>query len=291
MHYVQAKLALQAKKHVVVDKPFCVTHAEATELVSLAAAQGVMLSVFHNRRWDSDFLTVQDLVRRDALGHVRYAEIHFDRYRPEPKHNWKEDPAVAGGGLLYDLGSHLVDQMLVLFGPPATIQCMLRFSASSYPQLVLSVGTVETQRDYGNNVGTDDYFCLTCQYDDGLVVVLTASMLVKELGPKFILRGTKGTFEKYGLDTQEASLRSGNSVRGPTFGEEDETMWGTWTEGPYAGNRVPSLRGNYVEFYQGVADAMKHGTPAPVLAEDAARVIQIVEHAKMTSHKRLDVAA
>ncbi|RHY57267.1 hypothetical protein DYB30_004170 [Aphanomyces astaci] len=285
LHYAQAKLALLAKKHVVVDKPFCVSHAEATELVALAASQGVLLTVFHNRRWDSDFLTVQDLLRQNLLGHVEYVEIHFDRcefihdctmyaiqptsitrrFRPEPKHNWKEDPAIGGGGLLYDLGSHLVDQMLVLFGPPASIQAK-----------------VETQRHYGvSSVGTDDYFHLTCQYDSGLVVVVTAGMLVAEIGPKFILRGTNGSFEKYGLDAQEASLRIGGSpATDPTFGVEDESLWGTWTKGPNAGERVPSQRGNYVAYYKGVADAIQHGTPPPVRAEDAARVIEILEQAK-----------
>ncbi|RHZ28368.1 hypothetical protein DYB31_013888 [Aphanomyces astaci] len=222
LHYAQAKLALLAKKHVVVDKPFCVSHAEAMELVALAASQGVLLTVFHNRRWDSDFLTVQDLLRQNLLGHVEYVEIHFDRSK------------------------------------------------------------VETQRHYGvSSVGTDDYFHLTCQYDSGLVVVVTAGMLVAEIGPKFILRGTNGSFEKYGLDAQEASLRIGGSpATDPTFGVEDESLWGTWTKGPNAGERVPSQRGNYVAYYKGVADAIQHGTPPPVRAEDAARVIEILEQAK-----------
>ncbi|KAF0687213.1 hypothetical protein As57867_021001, partial [Aphanomyces stellatus] len=264
MHYAQAKAALEAKKHVVVDKPFCVSHAEALDLAATAKANNVVLSVFHNRRWDSDFLTVQDLVQQKTLGDLQYAEIHFDRYRPEPKHNWKENPETPGGGMMYDLGSHLVDQMLRLFGTPESIHA-----------------DVQSQR--GANLN-DDYFRLECRYADGLIVVLTAGMLVKELGPKFILRGSAGSFEKYGLDEQEAALRDGVSPHDAAFGVEPESIHGTLTRGETK-TTVPSRRGDYIVFYRGVADAIEHGAAPPVSPEDAAHVIQIVETAKQT-HRR-----
>ncbi|CAK4079123.1 unnamed protein product [Aphanomyces euteiches] len=264
MHYAQAKMSLEAKKHVVVDKPFCVTHAEALELVALAKAQGVFLTVFHNRRWDSDFLTVQDLLRSNALGQVQYVEIHFDRFRPEPKHNWKENPATPGGGMMYDLGSHLVDQMLQLFGQPLDIKA-----------------DVQSQRGADLN---DDYFRLECSFPNDLTVILTAGMLVKDLGPKYIIRGTGGSFEKYGLDVQEASMREGKSPLDADFGVEGQDIWGTLTKGDGTIEKIPSRTGQYVNFYIGVADSI-HGAPLPVSPEDAARVIEIVENAKKVHRK------
>ncbi|OQR90693.1 hypothetical protein ACHHYP_05314 [Achlya hypogyna] len=262
MHFEQAKMALLAGKHVVVDKPMCVTHAQATELIGLATTQKVVLTVFQNRRWDADFLTVRKLIESQTLGALEHFEVHFDRYRPTLKGNWKESPDAAGGGMLYDLGAHLVDQMLTLFGPPASIHA-----------------DVQSQRDGCEN---DDYFRLECSYESGLLVVLTAGMLVKDPAPKYIVRGANGIYTKFGEDGQETALRAGRTpaTEGEHWGLEAEEQWGRIERASEATEVVRTEPGNYGAFYKGLADTLQFGTPQLVRPEESAAAIAIIEQAK-----------
>ncbi|MEQ1630382.1 MAG: oxidoreductase, partial [Gallionella sp.] len=186
-HFELARQALLAGKHVVVDKPFTLTATQAYELKALAEHKQRVLSVFHNRRWDADFLTLRAVIASGQLGKLQSLVSRFDRYRPEVRARWREQQG-AGGGLWYDLGPHLLDQAVQLFGRPIALQAKF-----------------EMQREEAQAI---DYFQVTLRYQD-MQVTLHASMLVKEETPRFVLTGTAGSYTKYGLDTQEESLKRG----------------------------------------------------------------------------------
>jgi scyllo-inositol 2-dehydrogenase (NADP+) len=263
VHFAQAKQAMEAKKHVVVDKPLCLTAAEARELSAIARANGVLFSVFHNRRWDSDFLTVRALVDSGDLGDLTKYEAHFDRYRPQLKGYWKEK-AQLGGGVLYDLGAHVVDQALQLFGTPDDL-----------------VADVQIQREGAEN---DDYFRIELKYSKRpeLQVILTAGMLVKELGPKYTLEGSKGTFIKFGEDIQEQSLRDGNRPGDDKWGEEPESSFGTFTSVDGESRVVPSKRGSYEVYYKNIAAAIRSEEQLLVDPTEVIEQIRILEESKKT---------
>ncbi|HMC92914.1 MAG TPA: Gfo/Idh/MocA family oxidoreductase, partial [Allosphingosinicella sp.] len=223
-HFPLARAALEAGKHVVVDKPFTVSLAEADALIDLATARRRVLSVFHNRRWDGDFLTVRKLLPR--LGAVGLYEAHWDRFRPGLREGWKEDPE-QGAGLLPDLGPHLIDQALSLFGRPAAVRA-----------------DVLAQRD-GSRI--DDYFALTLQYGP-MRVTLSASTMVAEPRPRFAVHGSGGSFVKYGVDPQEAELKAGVDPR--ETGADPAA--GVLTSADGAREAVPTERGRYLSFYEGV---------------------------------------
>src|SRR5882757_1611651 len=214
-HFALAKQALLAGKHVVIDKPFAATSAEAGELKELAEKQGVVLAPFHNRRWDGDFLTVRRLLAEQAVGRLVTYESHFDRFRPLPRENtWKEG-ANSANGLLMDLGPHLVDQALALFGAPQSI-------------------TASVRRDR-DKTDIEDAFDITLHYPR-LEAICRATMVAAEPAPRFLLHGTKGSFSKYGVDPQEPALVAGGTV--PRIGDprewlsEPEAAWGTLTVAP-----------------------------------------------------------
>jgi len=261
VHHMQAKQALLAKKHVVVDKPLCVTYDEAQELINIAKQMQVVFTVFHNRRWDSDFLTIKELIQSQKLGELHHVEIHFDRYRPVLKQYWKET-AIPGAGMIYDLGSHLVDQALQLFGQPNYVK-----------------SDVQIQRKGAQN---DDYFRLELSYSDKPVkVILTAGMLVKELGPKYILEGSAGRFEKYGEDIQESMLREGKRPSDQTWGVEPISSWGSLTLNKTSTiEKIESKIGAYETFYDNLWKVLSQGEQILVTPESAAEVIKIVEDAK-----------
>lgn len=253
-HFPLARAALEAGKHVVVDKPFAVTVAEADALISLAAAEGRMLTVFHNRRWDGDFLTALQLVRSGRLGDILLFEAHWDRFRPAPKAGWREEP-IAGAGLLWDLGPHLIDQALVLFGRPDSVS-----------------GDIAVQR---RGALADDYFDLTLRYG-AVRARLAASTLVAEPRPRFAIHGTQGSFVKYGVDPQEEELRSGASPLDPGFGREGPAGEGILISADGGRERVATLPGRYLAFYEGVAAAVLDGATPPVdpaAAVDGLRII------------------
>jgi len=261
-HFPLAKAALEAGKHVIIDKPLTPTAAEAETLIALAEAQGRLLVPFHNRRWDSDFLAVQALVQSDRLGEVLLFEAHWDRFRPELSQAWKE---AEGGGQLLDLGPHMIDQALVLFGMPEAVQ-----------------GDVARQR---GNSPVDDYFTVTLFYGTRRVV-LASSRMIAAARPRFALHGRGGSFVKYGLDPQEAAMRAGGSVRDPGHGVEDPAQYGVLTLPDGATETIASARGDYRRFYAGVAAAIRDGAAPPVAAKDALAGLQLIELARRSAEER-----
>lgn len=265
-HFPLAKAALLAGKHVVVDKPFTVTFSEAKQLKALAVDKERLISVFHNRRWDSDFLTIQALLKEGTLGRMTGFESRFDRFRPEVRDRWREK-ATPGGGIWYDLGPHLLDQVCELFGMPNAI--------------LLELGM---RRDGAK--ADDDFLCLL-EYD-GFRVCLSAGTLVAEPTPRFRIHGTKGSYTKYGFDPQEERLKDG---------EIPSPHWGVDTPGALALNddenesvsiqhrEHPTLPGNYFAYYQGVAAALRDSAPLPVNIDDALRSMMLLE-AGLDSHRQ-----
>ncbi|GAB3534304.1 Gfo/Idh/MocA family oxidoreductase [Pontibacter brevis] len=266
-HLSLAREALLAGKHVVVEKPFTVTSAEADELMELAEKQDRLLTVYQNRRWDSDFKTILKIVSENLLGEVVEYEAHFDRFRNFLKpDSWKEEEA-PGSGLLYDLGSHLIDQALCLFGLPSEISADLRI-----------------QREDSQII---DNFHLILHYPS-LRVILRAGMLVREQGPRYKIYGDKGSFLKYGLDVQEAALKEGQSPKGNAdWGIEPEETWGklnTDFEGLQIIGKIKSEAGDYTAFYQNVYNAILGEDELEVKPEQARDTIRVIELA-MQSHE------
>jgi scyllo-inositol 2-dehydrogenase (NADP+) len=251
-HFPLAKAALEAGKHVVIDKPFTVTVEEAEALIALAGERKRLLVPFHNRRWDGDFLTVRKLLPR--LGEIDLFEAHWDRFRPELREGWKEDPA-EGTGLLNDLGPHLIDQALLLFGLPDAVR-----------------GDVGAQRP-GSRV--DDYFSLTLRYGR-MRAILSASTLVREPRSRFAVHGSGGSFVKYGLDPQEDALKAGADPRAIAAEGPDGTL--TLADGSQ--EAVPTQQGRYVDFYEALADAVLGLGPPPVEAVDARDGLRIIALAR-----------
>lgn len=259
-HYSLAKQSLAAGKHVIVEKPFVLYTSQAEELIKLAQQQQVVLSVFHNCRWNNDFLTIRHLLQQGVLGELFTYEAHYDRYRPLVRDRWRER-AEPGAGILYDLGSHLIDQALYLFGFPQTVWA-----------------DVQAQRV---NSQADDYFHLVLGYPQ-LRVILHAGSLVRASGPRFQLHGSAGSFLKSGFDSQAEALLAGKRPGDPGWGEDTVEQYGTITvdvgkitiEGT-----VKTLPGSYEVFYQGIVEAIISGWPAPVTAQEAADAIKVIEAA------------
>jgi scyllo-inositol 2-dehydrogenase (NADP+) len=261
-HFPLARAALEAGKHVVVDKPFAVTVQEADELIALAAARGRTLTVFHNRRWDGDFLTVRALLESGRLGETMLFEAHWDRHRASIKEGWREE-AADGAGLLYDLGPHLIDQALLLFGAPDAL-----------------AADIGVQRE---GAAVDDYWSITLHYG-ARRVTLSAAMLVAAPRPRFALHGTGGSFVKYGLDTQEAALRAGRGPGDTGFGQSSEDGMLTTPDGVTI--KIPTARGNYAEFYRAVAASLADGAPPPVDAADARDGLRLIALARQSAAER-----
>ena len=266
-HFPLAKAALTAGKHVVVDKPFTVTLSEAKQLRTLATNKQRMVSVFHNRRWDSDFLTIKALLEAGTLGRVTGFESHFDRFRPEVRDRWREK-ATPGGGIWYDLGPHLLDQACELFGMPNAI--LLELAALR------------------EGAKADDDFLALLDYD-GFRVTLAAGTLVAEPTPRFRIHGTRGSFVKYGLDPQEDRLKAGESPA-PQWGHDPQNGVLTLREGE--GEDAPLVRhehatqpGDYLAYYQGIASAILEEGPLPVDIDDALRSMALLE-AGLDSHRQ-----
>ncbi|MCA1065031.1 oxidoreductase [Rossellomorea sp. AcN35-11] len=261
LHYTMIKQALLADKHVVVEKPFVTDSAEGEELIALAKERGLQLSVFHNRRWDADFLTIQQLLKEETVGSIYTYEAHFDRFRPTSKDRWKENK-IEGAGVLYDLGSHLIDQALTLFGTPEWVQ------ADVFPQR--------------NPEKAEDYFHITLGYDV-LRVQLYSRSIVLDPGPRYQVHGLNGSYVKHGMDRQEEDLKAGKNPLHEQWGMEEEENWGVLTtvSGEEVSSEViPSVKGDYTQYYMGIYRALREGAPLPVQAEDALRVIKIIEACK-----------
>lgn len=259
LHFAHAKQALLAGKHVVVEKPFTVTTAEADELIEMAKDQNKVLTIFQNRRWDSEFLTLKKVLEENSVGKVVEFEAHYDRYRNVVEHSsWKE-VGQAGTGVVYNLGSHMLDQVLVLFGKPNFVDARIG---------VRRPGGV-----------SDDFYDIRLEYDSHLVIVKT-SYLVKLQGPRYILHGTDGSFVKSGLDPQEEDLKNGKIPGSPGWGMEPESLWGilnTSAHGNAYNGPVRTIAGNYLEFYDQLYAAIRHGADVPVIAKESRNVIRLIE--------------
>lgn len=261
-HFPVAKAALEAGRHVVVDKPFTLDVTQARALEALARRHHRVLSVYQNRRFDADFLTLKDVLASGELGRPVYFESHFDRFRPEVKVRWREQ-AVPGSGLWVDLGAHLVDQAVQLFGRPDTLQL---------DTAVLRDGAV-----------VEDYFHAVLRYDSGphapLRVVLHSTTLAAHAAPRYILHGTRGSYVKHGVDAQEDALRAGQ--RPPSEGWGADPLDGELTligsDGVASTRAVPTRPGNYVDYYAAVRDAILGQGQNPVPPEQAVALMELLD--------------
>ena len=271
-HFDVARQVLEAGKHAVVDKPVSVTSAEILQLIALAKTKGTLLIPFHNRRWDGDFLTVQTLIHENQLGRIVHVESRLDRWHPgATRRPWKDD-ATQGGGVLLDLGTHLVDQALALFGKPLAVSA-----------------DVVRERD---GQGSDDAFTVRLRYA-GCQVTLGANALTATPGTRFHLRGTRGSFRKKAVDPQEAALNKITRIAASNWGQEPAADWGLLyvdIEGGMVSRPVTSIAGDYRQFYAGVRDALHGKAKAPVSALDAWRGARVLEWARASAEKRCETA-
>jgi predicted dehydrogenase len=266
-HFELAAKALRAGKNVVVDKPFTITSADADELIDLSRKMGRLLSVFQNRRWDGDFLTVRQILDQKRLGRLAEYESRFDRFRPALKPGaWREE-AIPGSGVLFDLGSHLIDQAIVLFGRPQGIFADLR----SQRDQSVAVDSFEVRLDY-----------------PALKVTLKAGSLVCEPSPRFTLYGTQGSYLKFGLDPQEEALKQGASPAQPNWGAESKEAWGTLTNcnGSLARENFSTLAGCYPEYYKNIYRAITAREELAVKPEEAREVIRLIELAEQSASEK-----
>lgn len=267
-HFPLAKRALEAGKHVVVDKPMCETAAQAEELLQVARVSGKVFSVFHNPRWDGDYRTVCEIVRQGLLGNLHEFESHFDRYKPQLKvGSWKEEPG-SGTGMLFDLGSHLIDQALALFGLPQRLFADLR-----------------SQRP-GSRI--DDHFEVILDYGE-MKAILKCGTMVREKPPRFQVLGDLGAFVKYGMDPQEARLLAADPPRwSPNLGCDPEENWGllhTSVNGLVFKGKVETLPGDYAGYYRNVAAAIRGEAALTVKPEQIVTLMKVLELARESDHE------
>lgn len=258
--------ALKAGLPVVIDKPMAGSVADAERLLEASRRSGKLLSVFQNRRWDNDFQTVRKLLDAGSLGPITRFESRYDRYRPAPRQQaWRESPDPSDvGGLLYDLGSHLIDQALVLFGKPVSV----------YAELA--------QRRPGAQVDDDSFIAL--QFP-GHYAHLWMSVVARIPGQRFRISGLHGTYEKCGLDPQEDALRQGNLPGNADWGIEPKERWGhlsTDVGGLHFDGQIETLPGAYEQYYALLRDALLHGTPPPVDPADAVETLRVIEAAQIS---------
>jgi predicted dehydrogenase len=268
-HFELAQQCLREQRNVVIDKPFTLTSQEAAELIRMARERKLLLTAYQNRRWDGDFQTVRQVMASGELGRLVSFESHFDRFRPEPRRDvWKEDGA-PGSGTLFDLGPHLIDQALTLFGKPERIMANVRMERE--------------------NAVVDDAWDVFLEYEgpQRISVLLRGTLTACAPGPRYWLRGTKGSFTKYGIDPQEDQLKAGMGFDTPGFGEEPETAWGELKVCDGASGsvtrRIPTLRGDYRGYYANVRDVLLGKAELAVKPEEAWRTTRLIELARESS--------
>ncbi|MEC5164886.1 scyllo-inositol 2-dehydrogenase (NADP+) [Flavobacterium sp. PL11] len=267
-HYEYAKKVLLAGKNVIVEKAFTTTVAQAQELAAIANEKGVKLAVFQNRRWDSDFKTVQKILSQKLLGEIVEAEIHFDRYNPILSPKLHKETANAGAGVLKDLGPHIIDQALCLFGMPKSVFADIRIT-----------------REFSL---VDDYFDILLYYSD-FRVRLKAGFFVREANPAYTIHGKKGSFLKPRGDVQEDKLKLGKKPNLNNWGTEageNQGLLHTEINGEIVKKLIPTLQGNYYDFFDGVYNSIINNTVEPVTALDGVRVMQIIEAAIQSSAQK-----
>ena len=262
-HAPLAEAALRAGKHVVVDKPFTITLAEARALIGVAAQAGRHLSVFQNRRWDSDFLGIRRELAAGRVGEVVELRSEFSRFRPEVRDRWRERPG-PGSGMWYDLGPHLIDQTLVLFGPPETVRADL-----------------EVQRSSGSTV---DWFHVVLGYGRGRVI-LESSMLAADSATRFLVRGTGGSLTKRGGDPQETQLKAGQKPGSPGWGHDPDPLLLMTAEGETPTEIAPPA-GDWRGYYAAIRDAVRGERQPPVTPAQATTVMSIIEAGLQSAAER-----
>jgi predicted dehydrogenase len=280
-HFELTKAALEAGKHVLTEKPFVPTSAEADKLVDISRKAGRLICVYQNRRWDSDFLTAKGLIESGKLGRIIEYNSHFDRYRANAPTTWKGSLTIAqGGSALFDLGTHLIDQAFTLFGPPQFVR-----------------GRLTNQRTGASDFENPDSIFAELLYEDGKRVNLRNSVLSVELHqPRFWIRGSKGTFHKRNLDKQEPQLQQGLKPTDAGFGKdspEDLQLIVVGDDGKFQEEKIPEeAPATYLAFYSGFAKALASGKEedVPVKATDAADVLRIIEAVVESAKTGKDVA-
>ncbi|RED25044.1 putative dehydrogenase [Flavobacterium cutihirudinis] len=267
-HYEYAKKVLLAGKHAVVEKAFTTTVAEAEELTQIAKDKGLKLAVFQNRRWDSDFKTIQKVINDRVLGELVEAEFHFDRYNPLLSAKTHKETANDGAGILKDLGPHLIDQAVCLFGSPKSVFADIRYTRE--------------------NSLVDDWIDLLLIYEV-FRVRLKAGFFVREANPAYTIHGKKGSFLKPRGDIQEDELKIGKKPNLESWGIEPEELQGllhTEVNGEIIRKKIPTLQGNYFSFFDGVYNSITNNTTEPVTGEDGTKVMQIIEAAIASNAER-----
>ncbi|PIP92614.1 MAG: oxidoreductase [Bdellovibrio sp. CG12_big_fil_rev_8_21_14_0_65_39_13] len=266
-HYEQTKQALLKGKHVVCEKPFVTKVAEGEELIQLAQEKNLILTVFQNRRWDSDFLTVSELIKSNRFGKIKQFESHFDRWRPHTRvGKWKELPG-EGGGTFYDLGAHLIDQVLCLFGTPDSV-----------------FADLGQQKEVK---GVDDYFHILMKYGEMRVILHSSSYVLET--PRFQIYGDRGSFVKYGFDVQENSLRAGHDPNEMSFGQEDTELRGIFKDFEHSTSEtIETQRGHYVSFYNNLYQAIveRDSRKIPVTPESSLEVIKMIQTLILSSKEK-----
>ncbi len=270
-HFSLAKECLLAGRDVVIDKPFATSYAEAAELVRLASEKRRLLSIYQNRRWDGDFVTIQQLFAESKFGRVVLFESHFDRFRPHLKANaWRERPE-PGSGLLFDLGPHLIDQAMVLFGEPEAINADIRI-----------------ERD---GASVDDAFDVTLRYPK-LRALLRGGVTITTPTPRFVIHGILGGYLKYGLDPQEDALKAGEAPSGDAWGQEAPEHWGSLlvAQGDsLVAEKLPTAAGDYRGYYRNIRDAILGKATLAVTPPQALRVMRALELAVESSRSRCEI--
>ena len=262
-HYAHAKQCLRAGRHVVVDKPFTLTSDEARQLIELAREQELLVTAYQNRRWDGDFVTLKAVLASGELGRIVSYESHFDRYRSEPKLTvWRESGG-PGGGTLFDLGPHLIDQATALFGDPQSLYADVRIDRA---------GAV-----------VDDAWDLLLKFPSGVTAVLRSTLTAYTPGPRFVVHGTLGSFVKWGLDPQEDALKAGKSYSDPGFGEEPASQWGELRVAGEPPRHVQTAAGDYRGLYANVRDAILGVADLEVKPEQVWRTTRLIELCRESS--------
>jgi len=266
-HYDYAKQALLAGKHIIVEKAFTTNVEEAVELKAIAEKQGKKIAVFQNRRWDSDFKTVQKIIKEVGLGSIVEAEFHFDRYNPVLSPKQHKEIKRPGAGLLMDLGPHLIDQAICLFGMPTAVFADIRITRERSE--------------------VDDWIDILLFYPS-MRMRLKAGYFVRQPLPAFVVHGTKGSFIKPRADVQETNLVAGLKPNLTDWGTEPETAWGLLhvADEPDVVGYVTSLQGNYYDFYDGVHKALTNGEPMPVTVDDGINIMRIIAAASKSHEEK-----
>ena len=264
-HFEHAKQCLEAGRNVVVDKPFTLTSVEARELIDLAREKKVLVTAYQNRRWDGDFVTLKQVIASGELGKIVTFESHLDRYRAEPRLGvWRESGGNAGGGILFDLGPHLIDQATALFGDPESVYADVR-----------------TERE---GALVDDAWDVLLKFpSSGVTAMLRSTLTAYTPGPRFLVHGTQGSFWKWGVDPQEDAVKAGASYSDPGFGEEPASQWGELRVEGKPPRRVETAAGDYRGLYANVRDAVLGIGELEVKPEQVWRTTRLIELCRESS--------